>query len=310
MTRREILLLVVLAVVAGAATFCIGRTLAAGRSWLRNAPRETAEADRQFEEQASRLVETVRAEQAALSRILADAGSTRDQVLAQVGRATESYGVLAQMVGRHLVRLRDDLSRPQAKVLMQSCAGSVRSQVQRRYRWRGGTQDQVGGRGYMGGRGAADRRGRGGPGYRGGQDRGHVDADNRLAHKLQLTEEQRAWIQEQDPNFVADCMLLKGRLSEVHAQLAASLENAELDAEELSQRIDGLVGAHGDLERRVAQHLVLLRPRLSAEQRGYLSELCPGTRSHRYGNAPQDPPDGEGSVAGSFLPPFLLVDSL
>ncbi|MEN6426010.1 MAG: periplasmic heavy metal sensor [Phycisphaerales bacterium] len=310
MKPRGILVFAVLAVAVSSTAFYVGRTRAVEQSWLRNAPRETIEADRRFEEQVRHSVETVRAEQAVLSTMLADADSTGEQVLAQVGRATESYGALIRTVGRHLVQLRDDLPRSQAKALMQSCAGSVRNQVQRRYRWRGGAQDQVGGRGYMGGRGTTGRRGKGGPGYRGGQDRGRADAGNGLVRALGLTEEQRAWIQQQDPDFEADCTLLKDRLNEVHTQLAASLEDAGIDTEALSQRIDNLVEAHADLEKRVAQHLVLLRPHLSAEQRKQLSELCGGTGDRRYVDSPQGVPAGAWRLAGSFLPLFPLEDSL
>jgi len=310
MTRQGVLILAVLAFVAGATAFYIGRTRAAGQSWLKNAPREAVEADRQFEEQARRLADAVRAEQIALATMLADANSSGEQVFGQVDRTTESHGTLIRTVGRHLVQLRDTLPRSQAKTLMQWCAGSVRGQVQRRYRWHGGAQDAAGGRGYMGGRGTMGRRGRGGPGYRGGQSRGRAGSDSGLVRSLQLTDEQVAWIGQQDPNFEPDCSVLKDRLNGVHTQLVASLEDAQIDREVLLKRIDDLVQAHADLEKRVARHVVLLRPHLSAEQRERLAGLCGGAGGLQRGNPAQVPGAGERSILSSFLPQLTLGEAL
>jgi hypothetical protein len=120
-------------------------------------------------------------------------------------------------------------------------------------------------------------RGRGGPGpgY-GRQYRGGSPADRGLVGRLGLTEEQAALIRQQDPDFQQQSELLKNRLTEAHNNLVTSLEKVQSDDGELLGRIEDLIKAHGNLEKRVAQHLVLLRPHLSQEQRARLSELCTG----------------------------------
>ena len=86
-----------------------------------------------------------------------------------------------------------------------------------------------------------------------------------------------------DPNFEADCVLLKERLRQVHTDLIGSLEDSESADQELLAQIDTLVEAHRELETRVAQSIMLLRPRLSTEQRTHLSGLCRGRLGVRSG---------------------------
>jgi len=279
MRRREVLILVVLIVALGAAAFYAGRTRAAGRNtagpgWLRDVPASTVEEEVYFAQQARLLSETVCAERAAFSSMLADANATEDQIRVQMDRVLESHGTLVRAVGQRLVGLRERLPELQARGFMQSCADSLRGQVQRRYRWRGGAQDDSGLQAHTGGRGAGYGRQ-----YRGGRDGGlHL-----FARRLQLTEEQNAWMEAHDPNFEADCVLLKERLRQVHTDLIASLEDSDSVDQELLAQIDTLVEAHRELETRVAQSIMLLRPHLSPEQRTHLSGLCRGRLGPRSG---------------------------
>ena len=56
--------------------------------------------------------------------------------------------------------------------------------------------------------------------------------------------------------------------------LLASLEDTQVTEQELATKVETLVEAHKALEKRVAQHIVLLRPRLTQEQRDQLGGLC------------------------------------
>lgn len=125
----------------------------------------------------------------------------------------------------------------------------------------------------MGGRGPDDSRGWGGPGF-GRQYRGGSEAQRGFVGKLRLTEEQAAWIGQQDPDFDGQVATLRGRLSQVHADLAANLETSRIDGEAFLTQLEDLIQAYSALELRVTQHLVLLRPQLSQEQRNLLSSLC------------------------------------
>jgi hypothetical protein len=281
MIRRSLLTLVLVSVAACATSFYFGWTDGTGRavelaqdseSWLRDAPIGVVEAERQFDAQIRGMMDAVRVEQRDLSAMLSDANVAGEQVLAQAGRVVESRATVLRMVGRHLTQLQDTLSQSQMRSLLESCAGSVRNQIQRRYRWRVGAPEGTRGRGYMGGRGSGEPRGRGGAGLT-RQYRGGVEPGRGFVAKLRLTEEQVAWIRQQDPDFDSQVATLRSRLSQVHADLAASLDTARIDGEAFLSQVDNLIDAYGDLELRVAQHLILLRPQLSQEQRDHLSSL-------------------------------------
>lgn len=281
--RRVLLFGVILA--TGIAAFCVGRTAAVMRQnrttggqpeWLDQADPETVRSELDFQEQTRQLADALRAEQSVLASMLPDMSFTREQILTQVGSVNESYATLARSVGVHLARLRNTLPEDQKLSLLRSCGNSLRGSMQRRYRWRGGAQDQ--GDAFRGGRRGGPGQGEGGRGvgygrqYRGGRN----ESTSGLDRRLQLTQEQSAWIHQQDPNFEEQCVVLRDRLYEVHAGLVASFESAQLTKQELATKIDDLLAAHDALEKRVAQHIVLLRPRLSQEQRDLLSSLCRG----------------------------------
>jgi len=281
MIRRGLLTLVVLCVAAGAASFYLGRTGAADRagpnqtdgSWLQDAPRNVVEAERQFDAQTRQLMEAVRAQQRSLAAMLADANAAGEQILTQANRVVESYATVLRTVGRHLTQLQGSLPQSQMRSLLQSCADSVQGQVQRRYRWRGGVPEGTRGRGYMGGRGSGETRGRGGPGF-GRQYHGGSEFERGFAARLRLTDGQVAWIEQQDPDFETQVMTLKDRLSQAHAALAAGLDSPRIDGDVFLAQVEDLIAAHSVLEIRVTQRLVMLRPQLSGEQLRLLSALC------------------------------------
>jgi hypothetical protein len=247
---------------------------------MRHGPkRETqaqmARAERQFEAHRARLVDAVRAEQALLAAVLADPCSTDRQILARVDRLVDTHELLLRVVGQRLATVQAKLPRTQAQEFMTSCANSLEGHVQRRYRWRGGAQDdslqqtQHEDRWGRHGWGTAGQGGGRGRQYRWGQTGGHG-----LARRLHMTEAQIVWAQQQDPDFEDDCALLKSRLREAYAALLAGLEHMDAGGENRLTGLDDLIDAHNSLERRVAEHIVLLRSRLSQEQLQHLSELC------------------------------------
>ncbi len=280
MSRRRILILIGIIMAAGAA-FWIGRAVATTQrthaadgslAWLANASPAAAQAEQRFASLARQQMDAVRAEQAVLASMLPDMRFTGEQILAQVDKILQFHATLVKSVGVHLTHLHGLLPAPQGRRLMSACADSLQGRVQRRYRWRGGAQDE----GFMGDQHGGP--GRGGPGqgarygrqYRGGRG----DGISGLAHGLQLTPEQITWVQQQDPNFEQECLSLRERLFQGHADLVARFEDAQVAEEELTVVVDDLVAAHAALEKRIAQHIVLLRPGLSQEQRDLLSGMC------------------------------------
>ncbi len=299
MKRRHSLLLAVVILAVGMTSFVTGRLVASRRQaesepdgWLQNAPTRVREADREFELSARRLAQTVTSQKNALARLLADPCSTDTQVLAQVDRVIGSNAVLMTAVGKHLVELRDGLPPQQRQRLMRSCVGSLRGQVQQRYRWRGGAQEdaprQGGDNEYGRGRGGGGL----GPG-RGRQYRGGRDSSDAPADKLQLTAEQVAFAQDHDPDFSEDCARLKDEVGMACAALLAAFDDVELSDEDILSELDGLIEAHSGLERRVAQYVITIRPHLSPQQRQRLASLSRGGYRFRDG----DPvPRGTGSI--------------
>jgi len=278
--RRETAILIGVILVAGTAAFSVGRTVALRRSanvagpqgqWLKGASPDAVQTEQRFEQQTRRQMEEVRVQQAVLASMLPDDRVTGAQILDQVDDIARSYATLARSVGGHVAYLRRILPQVQGQQVMQSCANSLRGSLQRRYRWRGGAQDQ--GEGSPGDRRGGWGRGAGGRQYRGGRG-GDMPG---LARRLQLTQEQDAWIRQQDPNFAVESAALRERLYEVHADLVASLENTQVTGPELAAKIETVIAAHETLEKRVAQHIVLLRPQLSPEQRDRLCDVCRGS---------------------------------
>jgi hypothetical protein len=266
---------------------------------------ERVQAEQRFEQQARQWAEEVRAKQAVLASMLPDTRFTGGQILSQVDDIARSHAALARSVGGHVVHLCSALPQGQGQRVMQSCANSLRGSLQKRYRWRGGAQDQ--GDGVLGGRGGGWGRGEGGRGagygrqYRGGR-RG--DAPD-LARRLQLTQEQSTWIQEQDPNFAEHCARLRDRLYEAHVDLVASLENAPPTEQELATKVEALIAARDALEKRVAQHIVLLRPQLSQEQRDRLAELCQSRAAGGDTPVATDPRGLDGTPVAFLAAPIL-----
>ena len=320
MRRRHFLLLSVVVLVVGMTSFVTGRLVASRRQaesepdgWLQGAPVRIRQADRQFEFSARRLAQTVTSQKNALAVLLADPCSTDAQVLTQVDRVIESNAVLMTAVGRHVAELRDSLPPQQRQRLMRSCVGSLRSQVQRRYRWRGGVQEEAARQGGGNGNGNGYGRGRGagasGAG-RGRQYRGGRGSNEALAGRLQLTAEQMAFAQDHDPNFSEDCARLKDEVGAACAALLAAFDDTQLGDEEILARLDGLIEAHSGLERRVAQYVIMMRPHLSSRQRQHLAGLSRGGSRYR-GRGPVS--KGTGSIgqwmSGMACGP-ILADSI
>ena len=130
-----------------------------------------------------------------------------------------------------------------------------------------GWQDSSGqGRGQ---RGRGFGRGAGGRGY--GLRRRQR---GRLAQRLNLTDEQIRIAQGQDPNFESDLAGLRNTLLTERAKLVRMFEDAQTDNKQLLEQIDKMISTHSQIERRIAQYLLVLRQHLNAEQQKWLIGLC------------------------------------
>jgi len=190
-------------------------------------------------------------------------------------------------VGEHVVELRRNLPASNQDYLMSLCAETVRGPISRMGgRVGGGRQNGFGGRGPGGGRGNGYGRGGGagrggGVGRGGGAGRGGEDGygmrlrvRDRLARRLRLDEGQVSILLDKDSGFEADSMRLRDVLLAERTTLLVIFEDPKSTDEELLQQLDRLILAHSQIERRIAEHVLVLRPYLTVEQQKWLIGLC------------------------------------
>jgi hypothetical protein len=91
---------------------------------------------------------------------------------------------------------------------------------------------------------------------------------------LKLSDEQIEQIKRLDPSFEADTARFGFALKEEQKRLVSMFENPRIDDNELLEQIKRLILVHNKIERRVAKHVLLLRPHLTVEQQGWLVGLC------------------------------------
>ena len=97
---------------------------------------------------------------------------------------------------------------------------------------------------------------------------------DRLARRLRLDEGQVSILRDKDSGFEADSMRLRDILLTERTALLALFEDPKSTDEELLEQIDRLIEAHSQIERRIAEHVLVLRPYLTVEQQKWLIGLC------------------------------------
>jgi Spy/CpxP family protein refolding chaperone len=77
-----------------------------------------------------------------------------------------------------------------------------------------------------------------------------------------------------DPDFAAESAELERTLASERDQLARLFEDPVSSDEVITRQVEAVIEAHDQLERRVAKHLLELRPLLTDEQRSKLFQRC------------------------------------
>ncbi len=93
-----------------------------------------------------------------------------------------------------------------------------------------------------------------------------------VAGWLELTPQQATSVRDIEASFATDRAPLEAKLAAAREQLAELLENPATTNEEILQQVENVIAAHDVLERRVAAHLVAMRPHLTADQQKRLFE--------------------------------------
>jgi hypothetical protein len=97
---------------------------------------------------------------------------------------------------------------------------------------------------------------------------------DRLARRLGLNQEQARLLVEKDPDFEADSINLRNALMTEREKLLSMFENPNSGDDELLQQIEKLILIYSSIERRIAEHVLVLRPYLTVEQQKWLIGLC------------------------------------
>ena len=278
MKRNRAIILTAVMIISGGVSFVATRLTATGPQqvepagsipWLSGAPSPVVELEKTFNGQADALINALLQAQRGLATAIEDPCTPDGAILAQVETVIAAHESLLRQVGEHIAVLRLELPAGQRQRLMDLCAETLRGPL-----IRGGGA----GRGFRGGSRMGPRDGSGaGRGYGRGGGGGYGQGrrlGGGLAQSLRLTDEQIRIGQEQDPQFEADSANRRDTLLSERAKLLAVFENPTTTNDDLLGQLDRLILAHSQIERRVAAHVLVLRPYLTADQQKWLIGLC------------------------------------
>lgn len=289
MNRKRTAVLAIVAFVCGAVSFLNARLTALGtqeagfatsQRWLSEASGAAIGLEEKFGAELDGLIANLGAEQKLLASVLEDPCTPNEIVLERTENVIGAHKHLIRRVGEHVVELRGKLPASNQNCLMSLCAETVRGPISRLGSRIGGGRQNGFGRPGLGGRGNGYGRGSG-AGLGGGTGRGdgggyglRQRVRDRLARRLRLDEGQVTILRDKDSDFETDSIRLRDILLAERTKLLVLFENPESTDEELLQQIDKLILAHSQIERRIAEHVLVLRPYLTVEQQKWLIGLC------------------------------------
>ncbi len=95
-----------------------------------------------------------------------------------------------------------------------------------------------------------------------------------IARWLGLAPEQANEVDKADPTFAAQTEKMRVDLCERRDKLAALLEDAQSPKERILDQVELVIAAQDMLTRRVAAHLLAIRPLLTSQQQQRLMGMC------------------------------------
>lgn len=279
MNRKRTTILAIVAFVCAVISFFNARLTALSNQktehWLSDSPSPAVELEEKFDEELDGLINNLATQQISLALALEDPCTPNEIVLEHTEDVIGAHGHLIRRVGEHVVELRGKLPADNRNYLMHLCAETLRGPMSRLggRAGRGGRRNGTGpggpnGRGFGYGRGGGPGRGPGG-GY--GM---HLRVRERLAQRLGLNQEQAKLLQEKDPDFETNSMNLRFALMTEREKLVSIFENPDSSDDELLQQIENFISTYSSIERRIAEHVLVLRPYLTIEQQKWLIGLC------------------------------------
>lgn len=272
MNRKRTAMVAVVAFACGAISFFNARSTAlSGREstpWLSNASDSVVALEEEFNKELAGLITSLMDRQKTLGSVLEDPCTPDEIVLEQAESVIAAHERLMRRAGEHVVELRGNLPAGNREYLMGLCAETFRGPICR-------LDGQGGGRGRYDGTGGGMGNGRGyglrGAGRGAGPGRG---IRNRLASRLRLDERQISLLNEEDTDFGTETTDLRNVLLGEREKLLSMFEDSASGDDQLLQQIERLITAHSGIERRIARHVLVLRPYLTVEQQKWLIGLC------------------------------------
>lgn len=134
---------------------------------------------------------------------------------------------------------------------------------------------------------------------------GSIAAAQSVTEWLRLTPQQAADVGGTETAFAADRVMLEAKLGSERERLATLLEDPATSDDDILQQVENVIAAHNALERRVAAHLMAMRPHLTAaQQKRLFDRFASGVREGggwrwRYGQSG----DVDGERRGGGPPP-------
>jgi hypothetical protein len=284
MNRRRTAILGIVAFVCGAVSFFNARSAAlsneeleqnTSQQLLSNASDDAVALECEFNQEMTGLVANLMGRQQSLGSALEDPCTPDEAILEHAENVVEARESLMRHAGEHVVELRGRLPADNRQHLMGLCAETVRGPICR-MDGRGGGRGMGLGYGRRGGR----------PGAGGGYGM-HRRVCNRLANCLMLDEGQVSLLHEKDPDFETATADLRNVLLAERATLLSVFEDPKSKDDQLLQQIERLITAQSRIERRIARHVLVLRPYLTVEQQRRLIGLC--RRSQDISQLASDP---------------------
>ena len=242
--------------------------------WLSDASATVVELEKKFDEELDVFINNLTAQQKSLALTLDDPCTPNEIVMEHSEGVIGAHERLLRRVGEHVVELRGKLPADNRDYLMHLCAETVKGPISRLGGRVGGGRRNGSGGGRSNGRGRGYGRGGGGGRGDGGGYGMRLRIRDRLARRLRLDQEQAKILQEKDPDFEANSMSLRNALMTERESLLSLFENPDSGDNELLQQIEKLISTHSSIERRIAEHVLLLRPYLTVEQQKWLIGLC------------------------------------
>jgi len=235
------------------------------QSWLIDEPRSVTESEAQFNDEVTVFISKLKESQSRLMSVLENPQTPDETILQHVDSVNEAHQNLIREVGRHIVELRYELGPENQEELMQLCAQAISAPLKRL----GARINEPGGRGSN----SYGRQNRGQRGYGSGNNQ-QFRFWNRLTNRLRLTQEQVTQIQQADPNFATESNILYEELMNEKQKLLSVFENSQSSDSELLEQINHLILTHSRVERKIAEHVLVLRSFLTVEQQKWLIGLC------------------------------------